>query len=80
MQQVELHVINDETDAGLAEESGLIIFETDEFCENCSEAVAYAGNGRFIPCVLVLGDVDGDDVEYFICSDCAAPILDPGNF
>jgi len=80
MQQVELHVINNETDAGLAEESGLITFETDEFCENCSEAVAYSGNGRFAPCVLVLGDIDGEDVEYFICSECAAPILDPGNF
>ena len=80
MQQVELHIINDETDAGLAEDTGLIVFETDEFCANCRESVAYTEDGSFIPCVLVLGDVDGEDVEYFICTECAQPIVDPGNF
>lgn len=80
MQQVELHIINDETDAALAEATGLILFQTDEFCENCKETVAYTEEGNFEPCVLVLGDVDGVDVEYFICTECALPVLDPGNF
>lgn len=79
MQQVELHIINNETDAELAEATGLVIFQTEEFCENCTEAVAYTDD-YFTPCVLVLGDVDGEDVEYFICSDCSATVLDPGNF
>jgi len=79
MQQVELHIINDETDANLAEDTGLVIFRSDEFCENCKEAVAYHEED-FIPCVLVLGDVDGEDLEYFICSGCALPVIDPGNF
>jgi hypothetical protein len=80
MQHVELHVINNETDAGLAEMSGLVIFETDEICEHCGLPVAYAKTGRFVPCVLVLGDVDGEDVGYFVCDTCAQPVLDPGNF
>jgi molybdenum cofactor biosynthesis enzyme MoaA len=80
MQHVELHVINNEAEAAITEEIGLITFTVDEFCENCKESVAFVDDGAFIPCVLVLADVDGEDVEYFVCSDCAAPVLDPDNF
>lgn len=78
MQHIELHVINNETDAEQAEDLGLISFRTFENCENCEEQIAYTANG-FYPCVIVLTIDDYDnDIEFLLCCDCVRPVLSPG--
>jgi len=80
MQHIELHTVNNPTDANTAEDLGLIEFDDHEFCENCAERVGFGTDGRWIPCVLLLTDVDNEDVVYLLCHDCTQPVLDPGNF
>lgn len=77
MQHVELHVMNTSTDAETAEFLGLIEFNPVELCENCSEPVAFDVDGTWIPCVLVMMDVDDEDVLYLLCTYCTQPVLDP---
>jgi hypothetical protein len=77
MKHIELHVINNETDATQAEETGLTTFGVFEVCENCDEAIGYTPNG-FYPCVIVLSvDQNDEDIEFLLCDACVSPILSP---
>lgn len=75
MKHIEIHTAETEREADTLERLGLIEFATEEFCEHCSEAVAYS-DYRFLPCAVVL---DGE-TEYLLCMDCLAPVLEPGVF
>lgn len=68
-----------DSDAQLAERTGLTQLRAFEVCENCEEPVAYTPNG-FYPCVLVITiDADEDEVDFLLCDGCVSPILNPGN-
>lgn len=77
MQHIELHTLSTVGDAETAENLGLIEFATEEFCETCTERVAFDDDGTWIPCTVLLTDVDDEDVVYLLCDDCTDPVLGP---
>ena len=73
MRHMEVHYIYISTDARNAEYVGLIDFEITEYCEHCSEQVAFVEDG-FEQCSVVIDDY----TTFLLCSVCSLPILNPG--
>jgi len=44
MKHIELHILDTEQDALLAENTGLTTFATFEYCSNCEEQIAFTAN------------------------------------
>ena len=77
MQHIEIHTLETAEDADTADNLGLIEVTEEEYCESCSERVAFDDDGTWIPCSVLLTEVDDDDVVYLLCNECTAPVLDP---
>jgi hypothetical protein len=75
MKHIELHILDTEQDALLAENTGLTTFATFEYCSNCEEQIAFTANG-FYPCALVLSEIADEEIEFLICQTCISPILE----
>lgn len=71
---LELHPIPDETEEQASDSAGLPLAENDELCEHCESRIG-RGRGMFVPYVVVLNQ---DDDYWFVCENCAGPVLDPG--
>ncbi len=77
MQHIEIHTLDTVEDAEKASDLGLIEVTEEEYCETCAEPVGFDEDGTWIPCSVLLTDVDDEDVVYLLCNECTAPVLDP---
>lgn len=77
MQHIELHTLQTEDEANSAEDLGLLELTEEEFCETCAERVGFDDDGDWIPCTILLTELDDDDVVYLLCNECTAPVLGP---
>lgn len=73
MRHIEMHYVQTAKEANSLENVGLIMFETEEYCEHCGEPVAFLDDG-FEPCCVTLDE----EYTYILCSICALPVLNPG--
>lgn len=74
MRAIELHLIEDEVDAGMAIVAGLVTPEdlADIACISCTEEVGQSG-GAFYSYLIGL---DGDD-QWIVCLECAQDAINP---
>ena len=70
MRHIEMHVIETPHELGLADQAGLDVFN-EESCDNCLARVGEVEDAKFVPFVILLDD----DSEWFICKECAEPVL-----
>lgn len=74
MRAIELHLIEDEVDAGMAIVAGLVTPEdlANATCISCAEDVGQSG-GAFYEYLIGL---DGDD-QWIVCLECAQDAINP---